>query len=228
MHFRPSRPRFAAFTLVEVLAVIIILAILAAVLFPSLKSGVDKAKSVKCISNLRQFGMGIQAYSADHGGVIYPPCPNGTWYWCGQNKTLGISWGDGSSFAPYVGDANGMYMIGGIFSCPMINADFPGFNTNPPGQPFGAVGYTMNTALYSGNARLVNFGDHLSEVIVMMDGYAYALDSYLSLNPLKTVGRHHGAYNALFMDGHVGALQPSEVQNTQAGRQPLAGRLKGR
>jgi prepilin-type processing-associated H-X9-DG protein/prepilin-type N-terminal cleavage/methylation domain-containing protein len=225
---KPFRARIAAFTLVELLAVIVIIAILLAILFPSIMKVAASAKSVKCIANLRQFGLGIPAYAADHDGVIYPACPNGTWYWRGPSRTLGTSQGDAAAFAPYVGDVGGIWKIGGIFSCPMISLEFPGHFLNPPNQPYGAIGYTMNTEVYRGNARLVKFGDHLSEVIVLMDGAGYGLDMYLSLAPLKKAARHNAGYNTLFLDGHVGHLQPSEVKNDQTGYQPLAGRLKGR
>ena len=59
-----------AFTLVELLIVIAILAILAALLLPSLNSARHKGLKAACLSNLRQIGLAIHAYAGDNNGRI--------------------------------------------------------------------------------------------------------------------------------------------------------------
>lgn len=58
------------FTLVELLVVIAILAILAALLLPGLQIARSAALQTKCMSNMRQIGMGVEAYTGDWEGFL--------------------------------------------------------------------------------------------------------------------------------------------------------------
>ena len=59
-----------AFTLTELLLVIAIVAILAALLMPALATAKSKSKQTACLNNLRQLVLSFQMYSADNDGKL--------------------------------------------------------------------------------------------------------------------------------------------------------------
>ncbi|MGN6371120.1 MAG: type II secretion system protein [Phycisphaerae bacterium] len=61
----PTSTRRRGFTLIELLVVVAIIAVLIAILLPSLGRARDKAKQSTCLSNLRQLGMSYIMYATD-------------------------------------------------------------------------------------------------------------------------------------------------------------------
>lgn len=60
----------AAFTLVEILVVVAIIAVLAALTFPVYSAAKLRAKDTTCMANLRQLGVAILEYSVDHNDLL--------------------------------------------------------------------------------------------------------------------------------------------------------------
>jgi prepilin-type N-terminal cleavage/methylation domain-containing protein len=75
LHRRHGR---GAFTLVELLVVIGIIAVLMSILLPALGMARRHAQDVICESNFRQFGMAIQAYVNNNNGILPQEGPDGS------------------------------------------------------------------------------------------------------------------------------------------------------
>src|SRR4029079_18727890 len=79
-----------AFTLIEILVVIAIVAILAGLLLPVLSSAKARPKQIGCPSNLKQVALGFQMYAADNDGRLPenpPPGYNGQRWISGNMKS---------------------------------------------------------------------------------------------------------------------------------------------
>lgn len=76
-----------AFTLIELLVVIAIIAILAAILFPVFAQAREKARSISCVSNMKNLSLAVLMYSQDYDEQF----PNGlqdSWWDCTWYRTV--------------------------------------------------------------------------------------------------------------------------------------------
>ena len=62
-----------AFTLIELIVVLAIIAILMSMVYPMYTSMSERAKATKDMSNLRQIGLATQTYLNDSDGVLFSP-----------------------------------------------------------------------------------------------------------------------------------------------------------
>lgn len=152
----PSNPtgrRLRAFTLVELLVVLGIIASLIAMLLPTLARARAGANRTVCLSNIRQLGNAILMYCADYRGY-FPTCA----YWASPPAYVyypddWIHWQanrdpDDSAVAPYVGKGE---QLRAILRCPADS--FEGRKQHlagiAPGQGPYLYSYGMNSSLAS-------------------------------------------------------------------------------
>lgn len=228
-------PRPGAFTLIELLVVLGIIAVLLSLLLPSLSRAREQAKSLQCLSNLRQMTIAAAAYCSENRGFFpsshyrigslggpqwdygwdfthaYDPATNLT------ATTAGLLWSSGGGKGSLA-----------IQQCP----NYEGPSNSTVEEQF--TGYNYNTS-YIGHGQdeaiptpaKANQLRHPARTAIFGDGqYANGANKYMRApfpNPgdATFTGRYGGTQgfrhlkktNAAFADGHAETL-PSRYTNS--------------
>jgi len=225
-----QKRRFKAFTLIELLVVIAIISILAAILFPVFARARENARRASCMSNLKQFGLGMMMYVQDYdetyalavqrvkrAGHAVPP---GGWWGTFSTTDYAIMWQQ--QMYPYTKSIE-------VYNCPSS----PG-TTNASKSNYGANNAVL---LYYGNPprKLASMAAP-SSTYMLFDAGAYTIATSYVTTPsgnwylpgtaafatagkspaADTVtdwqnGRHFDGINVAFADGHVKWLKSSIV-----------------
>lgn len=202
-----------AFTLIELLVVVAIIAILAALLLPALRQAREKAKAMKCLSNLKQFGYAAVMYINENNDVI-PPAQTGTASFASA----------GFFFQPYGSLGRYLWPQATVDATHPCRLRCPSYSTAgglpPAGEPMVNLNveicYFASWPCPTCRARYttVNSLPPAAGVVLMqdMEGTFLSLDSfwvtgYYAIFPgyLKQYYsyRHLGGFNVLFLDGHA-------------------------
>jgi type II secretory pathway pseudopilin PulG len=196
--------RTLAFTLVELLVILAILAILAGLLMPDLIRAKSKARSVHCVSNLRQWGLAYRQYADDNHDFL-PRRGQGV-------KPLDqidrpADWFN--ALPPYLNlppyqqlFTNHQRLLPGarsVFVCPVA--------TDPGSNHFLPYAMNMNLCPWgnSGASEATKFGDVVrpSQVVALADAPGPYSATYPSQNAYSPIPRHNKRLNLLFLTGHV-------------------------
>ena len=248
----PPHSRRKAFTLVELLVVIGIIALLMGMLAPALKAARLQATSVACKSNLRSIGLQLIMYANNNRGVLYPigsvvapgePWP-GSFIDVGKYRTLGNGshYPDGTTIPP-----DGRWPVY-AFDPPVWN---PKIMLCPQDTEVlsSATGeqhsYLLNHHVCESPARMIRYGGQVrgylsngesinrssSECILMGEKVTSAGDYYMEKGdfdpPRQVVETYrHGiklGSNYLYLDTHVDTVPPLLAQESVDPWSPLPG-----
>ena len=217
-----TRRKGNAFTLIELLIVIAIIAILASMLLPALNKAREKAQAISCTSNFKQFGTIFFLYTGDNQDNIPTDNYQSTVQWLELMSPYlpGYKWGSGKK-AP-------------VLSCPSIRSR--GIKNE-----YYHTDVTLNSqaSVRCDNANLENNADYRdtpdkfsrhkrqSDTFMASEYTQEQSSGYtvLSLyNHYKSLAdwsngawmkshyyRHGGRMNMIYLDGHARLVQPREV-----------------
>ncbi|AHF90945.1 N-terminal cleavage protein [Opitutaceae bacterium TAV5] len=198
----PHRLSGHAFTLIELLTVIAIIGILAAIIIPTVGKVRDSARSAQCLSNLRQMGLAARLYAEDNKGKLMPAdynFPRGLWKYTGRSD----------SRLPQISGDPPPDLKGTIFECPKVYSD-----KLTPRRSYGVnycfgPDYVVETSAQSGKIVLLSRFEMQSRTLLFGD-LGRGTSATSNLHPGSLNGRHNEKANVVYLDGHAAALTITE------------------
>ena len=199
------------FTLIELLVVIAIIAILAAILLPSLQQARERGRSTSCGNKFIQMGKAMQMYFDDNDGLIprYQLKVGSTIY-----KHIMSTKEDVGNIAPYLGCVGEGVNIGYIndkglysqFVCPSVT---------PPAYGSGLCTITYNKQFSDNNpVKRVTRLKRSSRTMMFMDVYNEAqmyYNSSIDAEKYNKFFRHNKTTIAVFADGHIAQYRNFQI-----------------
>jgi len=164
-----------AFTLIELLVVISIIALLVAIMVPSLTIAREMARRGTCAGNLHNIGTGVALYGEVNGEYPFVPVGDGDWdVEVGTNRTTDPDDDASADRSP----SSNLYLLvrtrlcpAGMFVCPSAEGESPGKDSYEGRWDF-AGGENVSYALMNPYGDRRHFTD-AEAIILLADGSPY-------------------------------------------------------
>jgi len=203
------------FTLIELLIVISIIAILAAMLLPALQQARNLTKSMVCKNNLKQIGLALNTYINDYDGWLSASTNSANINVLSYTGVISdILVTNKQSYSEFIKWNNR-----NVLNCPLntwqgSNSYFDysaNANLHPVLSWAGFVQKKIN--MIQTPSAIISYGD--SSIISVYRAFACATGSPYPLIEDDRMGFHHNsAANCLFGDGHVAIVKFKDINNS--------------
>ena len=183
--------------MIELLIVIAIIAILAAMLLPALNKARETARKITCLSQLKTMASATLMYADQNGerippGLRYNSWSAGNFWWSILIQTVNTK----APAKDYNTVMNGYYKI---FVCPTEKIPT---GANSPKFQYTHYGINIYFTHYTAPVRRMSSAKKPSAVVMQMD--SNRKDSYAIIADGYTSSRHgNGRMNSSYLDGHA-------------------------
>lgn len=201
-----SRLPFRAFTLLELLIVISIIAILASFILVGVRGAKERAEAARCMANLRQIGSALTLFASDNNGNF--PIAGSTIAWGNHDPvTLQASWAE--QISEYIGTNSNLFRCQTGARNLAANKDFSYFlGARAAYRDAGGGFAALKMQRIAAPSKMILGGDSTYSGFTADDADK---DDYSVAAPFSGAGPHDGKSHILFVDGSVRPYAEFEV-----------------